>query len=160
GGALAQGARGSLRVLAQADGDLRSPAGAGQGSGEGAVDRGAHAHGVDARALGEALQDLADELLLEPDEAVGDEYHLPLALGAQGPQGLDDGGAHLGAARGPEAGEPCQGFGLGLRCGPDGAVVPAARGTSELDELELIVGLEGVDERGGDTTCLIEWLAA
>ena len=141
-GALAQGARGALRILAQADDDLRAPSGAREGTGEGAIDRGAHAHGVDARALGKPLQDLTDELLLEPDEPVGNQHHLALGFGAQGLQGLDDGGTHLGAAGGTEPAEPREGFGPGLGCGPDGAVVPPARRISELDELELIVGLE------------------
>jgi hypothetical protein len=145
-GAGQQAPRRLVDVPVKVNNDLDAVACPGGGTREGAVDAGADPDGVEPATRRQLLLEGRDDLALEADEPVGDEDDLALGAGAQGREGLQDAGAHLGAALGLEPLDPGEGLLLRGLGGPGGPALPAVRAVAEGEQLELVGVLEGMDE--------------
>src|SRR5439155_17137937 len=97
---------GALRIFAETDHDLDAATRASRRSGERSIDRRSDADGVDARALRELLENRRHDLLLEADEAVGDEDDLTLRFLPERLQCFEDSLAHFRSAARLQAREP------------------------------------------------------
>ena len=113
--------------------------------GERAVHRRADADRVQARALRQTLADLADQLTLEADVAVGHQHDLALAARAERSERLNHGLRHLRRAAGAQALQPLHRRALPVPRGRDRLRGEADRPAAEGDQLDAIARSERVD---------------
>lgn len=97
------------------------------------------------RTCGQARANLADHLGFEPYRSVRDQHHLSLRLGAHTTERFDDGVAHLRRAARSKLHQPLPCLASRRSGRSHGLRLEATRAIGELDELELVVVVQGVD---------------